>query len=105
MVRGMFIAIALAALAAFPLRAADAREERPPLVEDRLALRTLFDRAPGVITDDGNGITVQGLAPEVVLARVGPDGKLVTVCVDNEKAARRFFEEPVDQTGKGAREK
>jgi len=105
MVRDTFIAIALAALAAFRLHAADTREAKPPLAEDRVALRMLFDRAPGVIIDDGNGITVQGMAGEVVLARVGPDGKLARVCVDNEPAALRFFEAPVDQIGKDAREK
>ena len=98
MVRGSFVVIAVAALAALPLRAADSREERS-------VLRKLFDRAPGVMVADRNGIAVEGTGVEVVLARIGSDGKLVKICVDSEEAARRFLEAPVDQLGKGAREK
>lgn len=102
MVRSSFLALALVA---FPLFADEARDAQPKLLESRAHLRALFDRAPGVISHDENGISIEGLATEVVLARIGPDGKPVRICVDNEAAARRFLEAPVDELGKGAREK
>lgn len=70
-------------------------------------LRALFDRAPGAMTEDANGvITVEGNVGEVVVARVDTDGTLVKACVNSEEAARLFFEKPIEQVGSGkAREK
>lgn len=102
MVRSSFLALALVA---FPLFADEARDAQPKLLESRPYLRALFERAPGVISHDENGLSVEGRATEVVLARIGSDGKPVRVCVDNEVAARRFLEAPADELGKGAREK
>ena len=34
---------------------------------------------------------------EVLIARVGADGKLVFACVDSAEAAKRFFEAPVEK--------
>ena len=67
----------------------------PPRAEQRLELRELFARAPGVVTENENGLTVDGFAVEVVIARIDADGKLVKACVDTEEAARLFFEKPV----------
>jgi len=67
----------------------------PPRAEQRLELRALFARAPGVVTENENGLTVDGFAVEVVIARIDADGKLVKACVDTEEAARLFFEKPV----------
>ena len=67
----------------------------PPRAEQRLELRELFARAPGVVTENENGLTVDGFAFEVVIARIDADGKLVKACVDTEEAARLFFEKPV----------
>jgi len=75
------------------LSAAAAESERESVlpIEQRLELRALFDRSPGVLADNANGLTVGAFAVEVVVAHI-VDGKLVKACVDSEEAARRFFE-------------
>ena len=81
--------------------ALSASAERPRAIElpvaEPLELRALFDLAPGVISDDENGITVSAFAVEMVVARIGPDGKLVKACVDSEAEARRFLEAPIEK--------
>jgi hypothetical protein len=52
--------------------------------------------AEPVETEDGVSATVGPI--EVVVARIGPDGKPVMACVDDIKAARRFFKAPVEQS-------
>jgi hypothetical protein len=77
-----------------------------PQTERRFALRALFDRAPGVISEGPDGITVGPLAVNVIVARIDKDGKLVKACVDNEESARRFLEAPVGRVaGSRAQEK
>ncbi|MGZ5431571.1 MAG: hypothetical protein ACXW5U_13475 [Thermoanaerobaculia bacterium] len=77
---------------------ARSREDALVLVErQHLELHEMFDRAPGVISDDENGITVSGFAVNVVVARIDSDGKVVTSCVDTEEAARRFLTAPADE--------
>lgn len=68
-----------------------------PHAERPLALRALFDRAPGVVSEDANGITAGPIRVDVIVARVDTDGKLVKACVDNEEAARRFLEAPIEK--------
>jgi len=51
--------------------------------------------AESIETEDGVSATVAPI--EVVVARIGPDGKPVMACVDDVKAARRFFKTPVEQ--------
>jgi hypothetical protein len=41
---------------------------------------------------------------EVLIARVGPDGKLVLACVDSAEAAKKFLEAPIEKTGRAAKE-
>lgn len=45
---------------------------------------------------DGSYVT-SGEAAEIVVARIGADGKPVMACVDNPKAAARFFAGKQDQ--------
>ena len=52
--------------------------------------------AEAIETEDGVSATVGPI--EVVVARIGPDGKPVMACVDDIKAARRFFKAPVEQS-------
>ena len=47
--------------------------------------------------DTTDGVAVGMGAMEVVIARIGTDGRLVTACVDSEKAARAFLESPIDK--------
>lgn len=85
-----------------PARSRDvalAHSERP------LALRALFDRAPGVVSEDASGITAGPLQVDVIVARIDTDGKLVKACVDSEEAARRFLEAPIEKVeGRRAKE-
>lgn len=91
---------AVAAVLTLTAVAAGARDVTlPPRAEARLELRELFARAPGVVTENENGLTVEGFAVEVVIARIDADGKLVKACVDTEEAARLFFEKPVVEKG------
>lgn len=95
MPRRRFTVAVLLTLFTLSASAAEAERARDSVlpVEQRLELRALFDRAPGVLADDENGLTVGAFAVEVVVAHI-VDGKLVKACVDSEEAARRFFEAP-----------
>lgn len=85
-------------LTAIAAGASDAPRERElPRLESRLDLRALFAIAPGVISDDENGIMVGPLSMEVVVAQIGPDGKLIKACVHSEEAAQRFLQTPAVQ--------
>lgn len=97
--RTLVVAAVVVLVSAFAHAAEPAREKGDalPLAERRLDLRALFDRGPGVVREDANGITVTGSDVSVVLVRIDADGKLVTACVDTEEAARRFLEAPAGQ--------
>ncbi|HEX6095713.1 MAG TPA: hypothetical protein VF432_05250 [Thermoanaerobaculia bacterium] len=77
-----------------------------PQAERPLQLRALFQHAPGVV-QHANGMLVSGPThADVILARIDTDGKLVKVCVDNEEAARRFLNAPIEKVeGRKAKEK
>ena len=51
-------------------------------------------QAQSIETEDGVSAMVGPI--EVVVARLGPDGKPVMACVDDVKAARRFFKAPAE---------
>jgi hypothetical protein len=88
MIRGSFAA----AVAAFITVSATAQEP-----ERQFDLRALFERAPGVERAAGDHrATDTPRSIELVIARIGPDGKLIKACVDSEAAARRFFEAPAE---------
>lgn len=93
----------LAALAAMPALAsegvgADAVRESIARMTPRVGLAQLFarmnDNVP-VATEDGE--TMRHEQMEVVVARVGADGKIVTSCVDTLEAAQHFFKVPVQK--------
>ena len=98
--RRTLVVAAVVALITASAHAADparTRESALPLEERRPELRALFDRAPGVISEGANGITVGAFAVNVIVARIDTGGKLVSACVDNEAAARRFLDAPIEK--------
>jgi hypothetical protein len=105
-----FVAATIVALATIlsarasqgPADEACTREVIPHVAASRPELTRLFarpDREAHVI-ETRTGISAPMGAPEVVLARVGPDGKLILACVDNETEARRFFETSAENLAK-----
>jgi hypothetical protein len=54
-----------------------------------------FENTASVATEDGVSAPMGSM--EMIVARIGPDGKLITACVDNEEAARKFLETPVER--------
>ena len=108
--RRTLVAAVVVALTTASTHAADRhrnQETEPlPQTERRLELRALFNRAPGVIADNANGITAGPFQVDVIVARIDADGKLVKACVDNEEAARRFLDAPIERVaGSRAQEK
>lgn len=41
---------------------------------------------------------------ELLIARIGPDGKPVLACVDGAEAAKKFLESPMEKVARGAKE-
>lgn len=76
-----------------------------PQAERPLALHELFAHAPGVV-QHVNGMIITGPThADVIVARIDTDGKLVKACVDNEAAARRFLNAPIENVeGRKAKE-
>lgn len=98
---------ALLALAAFPALASegsDAGEVRDSIarMSPRIELTQLFARMnDGVSMVTADGVNMPHGAMEVVVARIGTDGKLVTSCVDTHEKAERFFRVSVKKLGNG----
>ena len=108
--RRMLVAAVVVTLGAASTYAADRARNQEidplPQTERRFELRALFDRAPGVLAEGPNGITVGPFQVDVLVARIDAEGRLVKVCVDNEEAARRFLQAPIERvTGSRAQEK
>lgn len=93
--RTLVVAAVVALMTASAHSAEGTGEGRLPVSERRSELRALFDRAPGVIAEDANGITAGPMQVDVIVARIDADGKIVKACVDNEAAARRFLDSPL----------
>jgi hypothetical protein len=55
----------------------------------------LFEKSEGVPPLDGM---------ELLIARIGPDGKPVLACVDSAAAAKKFLEAPIEKTPRANRE-
>ena len=106
--RRTLVVVAVVALMTASAHAADparSREAALPVHERPLELHAIFDRAPGVITENENGITAGPMQVDVIVARIDSDGKLVKACVDTEAAARKFLEAPVEKLeGRKAKE-
>jgi hypothetical protein len=73
----------------------------PTLLRSDLASIFATHQSETIETDDG--FMALGGSMEVVVARIGADGKPVLGCVDTEEAARRFFEAPVERLPAGRR--
>ncbi|HEX2834020.1 MAG TPA: hypothetical protein VHW00_13495 [Thermoanaerobaculia bacterium] len=57
---------------------------------------SLFAKAEAVESiETDSGVTIELPAMEVVVARIGKDGKVILGCVDSATAAKRFFEADV----------
>ena len=101
MTRRLLAVAAVLVLTALSARAADparSREAALPL-EESAGLRALFDLAPGVI-ETQDGITATAFAIEVLVARIGPDGKLIKACVSSHEEARQFLAAPIEKVRK-----
>ena len=70
-------------------KAAEVAAAAPATLEETFAVSA---EAKSIETEDGVSATVGPI--EVVVARIGPDGKPVMACVDDLQAARRFFKAP-----------
>ena len=91
--------------AALPPLDERSREATSSMDQRPLELRALFEQAPGVTTEDENGITAGPMQVNVLVARIDAGGKLVTACVDNEESARKFLQAPVEKLeGRKAKE-
>ena len=62
----------------------------------RLDVGALF-RPPAEAIETSNGVKLTATSFEVVIARIGTDGKPVMVCVDTEDAAQHFLHAPIDR--------
>ncbi|HET8796519.1 MAG TPA: hypothetical protein VFO89_02455 [Thermoanaerobaculia bacterium] len=65
----------------------------------------LFPTAPAEIHETAAGTFLRTSIPEVLVARIGADGKLVISCVDSAEAVKRIMESPHDIRGNAPAEK
>lgn len=103
MSRRLLVAFASLALAA-PLALASDEPARLPLRDSlvrmapRVDLTQLFARlGDGRSVETADGVNSPMSAMELVVARIGPDGKVVMACVDNAESARRFLTAPAER--------
>jgi hypothetical protein len=74
-------------------KAAEVPAPAPATLEETFAVSA---DTKSIETEDGVSAAVGPI--EVVVARIGPDGKPVMACVDNPEAARRFFKASDEKT-------
>ena len=72
-------------------KAAEVPAAAPATLEEVFAVSA---EAKSIETEDG--VSAAGHL-EVVVARIGADGKPVQACVDSPEAARRFFKTPIEK--------
>lgn len=109
MSRRYFVVPVLLALAAMPALASEAAGDVSGLRESiarmtpRVTLVELFARlnGDGVSVETEDGVSMQATSVEVVIARIGTDGKPVMGCVDNVRSAEAFFTAPANQLRRG----
>jgi hypothetical protein len=97
-----FLLVVVAATASAASDEACTRETLKPLAvpaPTHIDVDALFspDPAAGAAAAPLEGV-------EVLIARVGPDGKLVLACVDSAEAAKKFLEAPIEKTRRKAQE-
>jgi len=78
-----------------PDAAAKAAESPAPAPATLEATFAVSAETKSIETEDGVSAAVGPI--EVVVARIGPDGKPVMACVDDLEAARRFLKAPAEQ--------
>lgn len=73
----------------------------PRIPRARIDLAGVFATPSAPVTTD---LGVRATLPvlEVIVARIGSDGRVVMACVDSEEAARRFLDAPVERLGPAA---
>ena len=105
MFRAIYVITAAAFFAAAPFSHAagkqyDAECTRamiPQTAASRIELGPLFAAKAREVVETSNGLSAPMGQLEVVVARIGADGRPVLACVDSEEAARRFLEAPVEK--------
>lgn len=109
MSRRYFVVSVLLALAAMPALASEANGDVSRVRESiarmtpRVALVELFARlnGDGVSIETEDGVSMEATSVEVVVARIGTDGKPVMACVDNVRSAEVFLKSPANQLRRG----
>ena len=98
MSRRIFAAMAILALAAPLAFASDAVDRTCVRVDTplRFNLAAMFDHATEEPVETGAGVSMPGPL-ELLVVRLGEDGKPVAVCVDNEEAAQKFLDAPAER--------
>lgn len=79
---------------ALALLAATAILSLPHTEQGRMELRALFERAPGVLGPETENHSV---TMNVLVARIGEDGKVITSCADDETSVERFLTTDIDK--------
>ncbi|HYO76875.1 MAG TPA: hypothetical protein VE010_10465 [Thermoanaerobaculia bacterium] len=105
MSRRLFVLFAAVVLAAPFARASEPEHLDVPfrhtlaVMAPRLDLHRLFAQrtANAVSIDTGDGVNVLAAGMEMLVARIGEDGKPVISCVDNAAAAQRFLDTPLER--------
>jgi hypothetical protein len=81
------------------VEAVSTTEATPPVVDEaqiRADLASVFLPDEESV-ETANGVSATITTGEVLLARIGPDGKVVMACVDNKEAAVRFLAGSVER--------
>ena len=112
MVRSMYLFVAAVALATAPFvqaaeaavadrAVAEAVQVEAALPAPTITLKALFKTLEQEeVIDAIDGVAVGMGAMEVVVARIDTDGRVVTACVDSERAARAFLDSPIEKVAK-----
>ena len=90
----------LVALIATPAAALNDECLTPVQTTSRFAeIDALFAAPPAIPIETETGVSIEGRAMEVevMVARIGPDGKITMACVTSAEAAKRFLEAPVER--------
>ena len=106
MLRSTVIVLLLAVPVANASDDACTREILKPV--DAAAIASRIDVAPlfmrQVVQPDGTVVAAPIGGMEVIVARIGRDGKPVLACVESAEAAKRFLEAPIDQVARTRKE-
>jgi len=84
------------------LAAASATATATAVIPSQIDVAPLF--AEQVVQADGTVVAKPVSGMEVVVARIGGDGKPVLACVESAEAAKRFLEAPIDQVARKRKE-